>query len=343
MKAKEVVRKSSSAKVSARQEKPKRRNAAVAAMQQSVYREYGYEEALIKNIVDGSKKDLVPESAITFASSIAALTPSMKRISYNHGQSVGRELYSLLFARRGYRWYMESVADLVTFFEMAGYRNVMYKILTDRIEIIIHKEDHYNMGCTLHSFEAGIIGGFMSAASGNRTIATELSCCNNNGRYCNFSTFLFGEDKSAGIKDIVKFASVQMGDMTRSICPEYQLLAMQPLMDKTYSGEVSLLLEQLGRLVSESIKSADPKIKEREKLERASHICASFGLGDMAYTLKPAKVEVAFNGVRAKKEFVDISVRFLCGILDATTKKSWTAEVNYSKQSGSYKAVMKED
>jgi predicted hydrocarbon binding protein len=44
------------------------------------------------------------------------------------------------------------------------------------------------MGCNIHSFDAGVMAGFLGAARGDFVRVTETSCCNNGGECCRFTT-----------------------------------------------------------------------------------------------------------------------------------------------------------
>ena len=53
----------------------------------------------------------------------------------------------------------------------------------------------------------------------------------------------------------------------------------------------------------------------------------------------PPRIEVLFDGARAKKEFVEISIGFLGGIL-GDPSRGRTPKSTYSMRGGSYRAVI---
>ena len=65
-------------------------------------------------------------------------------------------------------WYEESVADLVRFFESAGFSRVSYSITPRRISIKFHNCDRSDLGANLHTFEAGIVSGSSLRGRGSR-------------------------------------------------------------------------------------------------------------------------------------------------------------------------------
>jgi hypothetical protein len=59
---------------------------------------------------------------------------------------VGRAVYRLFDERKHYSWYGDSIQDMVGFFEKLGYSYIMYKILTDNIEVLCIQEEQVPHG-----------------------------------------------------------------------------------------------------------------------------------------------------------------------------------------------------
>jgi predicted hydrocarbon binding protein len=309
---------------------------------------FSYEDLLIKSIVDSEKHELVGEDAIAFAAALSSLTPSFRKISYNHGHSVGRALYAILSRRKRYAWHIEGVADLAAFFEKAGYKYVTYNLFPDSIELRINMKRSAPINCRIHCFEAGIIGGFLSAAAGHLIAVSETSCAYDNGRYCRFSTSGFADEYTnthAEMEGIARFTAGRGPEAALRICSEYQMLAMQPFMGAEYSHVLSQLIAHIGRLAGSELArpNAGPDANNLalDEIVRTAH---RLGLGSAKRLRNKGDngaLALSFTGIRAKKGFVEISIRFLKGMLGAATKRGWDAKVDYL-EGGAYRAVVKE-
>ena len=146
-----------------------------------------YERALAKSVLDHDLP-LEGEDAATLSIAVSSLTASLKKLSYNYGMTVGRSVYKLFEERKKYKWYGDSIQDLIMFFEKLGYNYILYKILTDNVEILVHRKNRVGLGCNLHSFDAGVMAGFLGAARGDFVRVSEVSCCNNGAEACKFTT-----------------------------------------------------------------------------------------------------------------------------------------------------------
>jgi mRNA-degrading endonuclease RelE of RelBE toxin-antitoxin system len=75
--------------------------------------------------------------------------------------------------------------------------------------------------------------------------------------------------------------------------------------------------------------------------KRAAQILERFGLGRLGYTAKPQKVEILLDGAKAKKEFVDISISFLNGMIGGILRLAEAAGCLRGRK-GSYRITMKQ-
>src|SRR5271155_1020223 len=91
-----------------------------------------YEEALIKGILSNKSIGKTTEYSILFNSVLSTLTPGLKNLHYKSGVSAGRTLYEICKTKKHYIWYEESIADLVAFFEKAGFTGTTYNVYPDR-------------------------------------------------------------------------------------------------------------------------------------------------------------------------------------------------------------------
>ena len=286
-----------------------------------------YEEALLKSILDANQDHKVAEYATLFSSVLTSLSEGMRDLHYRSGISVGRTLYRLYERRRIYEWYEESVHDLVSFLERAGYRRVTYQVFPDRIEIVLHHKSGMQLGANMHAFEAGLMSGFLTAAKMRQVHVNEVLCSDNGSEFCKFLTSdryepgriepqtaerFFGYF-GAHIRGIEKHAdSMHMQE-------EYYLLASLMLMHRDYAGGVRRIMMAMGGQLAGRMQMT------RANVENAMRL---LGLGEAKITsLKPLKGSVSYARLRAREEFVNMSVPFLDGLLSGTIGKASRVEV----------------
>jgi predicted hydrocarbon binding protein len=298
--------------------------------------EINYERALAKHVMDSND---APESedAATLAAALSSLTASLKKVSYNYGLTVGRSIYKLFDNRKHYRWYGDSIQDVVLFLEKLGYDYILYNILTDNIEISIYRKNRATMGCNIHSFDSGLIAGFLGAARGDFVRVTETSCCNNGGKCCKFTTAPSpGDPFCANLDNIAKLFGLPRSEGW--VRQEYQILMSAPLMKPEYAPQINSIMAHLG---SRAVGSTEKGKVSATLMEGVSRTMERFGLGSVDYTFRPQKISVRLDGAKAKKEFVDISISFLNGMIGSRFGKPLKAQLSSMKK-GSYKITMKQ-
>ncbi len=298
--------------------------------------EVNYERALARNVMDSSD---APESedAATLAAALSSLTASLKKVSYNYGLTVGRSIYRLFDSRRHYRWYGDSIQDVVLFLEKLGYDYILYNILTDNVEISVYRKNRAALGCNIHSFDSGLIAGFLGAARGDFVRVTETSCCNNGAKCCKFTTASSPGDPFCTNLELVSklFALPRSEGWVRQ---EYQVLMSAPLMKPEYAPQINSIMAHLGSQAVNEWKEG--KVSTR-LMQDVSMTMERFGLGCVEYTSRPQKISVRLDGAKAKKEFVDISISFLNGMIGSRFGKPLKAQLSSMKK-GSYKITMRQ-
>lgn len=298
--------------------------------------ELNYERALAKNVIDG-KARYENEDAVTLAAAVSSLTGSLKKISYNYGVSVGRSVYKVFEEKRRYRWYGESIRDIVLFFEKLGYDYILYKIPTDNVEVSIYRKNRVNLSCNIHSFDSGVIAGFLGAARGNFVKVTEVSCCNNGSDHCRFTTASVPEDPfCTDVKKVTNlFEEYRSAGEVRQ---EYQVLVTEPLFNSKYSAQINSIYSYLGR---SALWPRPGKKLMAKSVKDASETMRRFGLGEADYTPRPQKIQITLDGAKAKKEFVDISISFLNGMMGRHLSKQFKPSLA-SGRNGSYRITMRQ-
>ena len=285
-----------------------------------------YEEILLESIMGTEHNYKVAEYATLFNSVLSNLSEGMRDLRYRSGISIGRVLYGLYDRRRNYRWYEESVHDFVSFLERAGYQKVTYRVFPDQIEVMIHHKSGMQLGTNMHAFEAGMMSGFLTAAKTRKVHVNETLCSHNGSEFCRFVTSdryepseidpqmteRFFEYFGSHLRDIEK-----QGMDGMRMPEEYYLLAS--LMHRDYLGEVKRIMMDMGSQLSGKMQITRANIEDAVKL---------LGFGEAKITsLKPLRGSISYGRLRAREEFVKMSIPFLDGLLSKTVGKSSRVEV----------------
>ncbi len=294
-----------------------------------------YEETLLKRIISGRKAGNASEYSIIFNSALSGLTPGIKDVYYKSGFSVGRALYKLYHSDKRYVWYEESVADLVAFFERAGFSGITYNVFPDRIDLKFNNRDRTFLGTNVHVFESGIICGFLTAGKKQQVRVEEISCSNNGSDFCHFVTYQsIPHPESDGkfvLNRLINGIMLHLnGNYTKQgFADEYSALSSSVIMESAYSEHMSKILNHLGgEIASKSFKPTP------NNLERLYEL---LGLGRLKVkSLRPLGVEIQFPMLKAKKEFVDISIAFLNGLLKDAIRKDSKINTKATKRNSSY-------
>lgn len=303
-----------------------------------------YEEVVIRNIVNNSKGNNVADEAYALTSTLSSLSASLKELQYRKGVAIGKLLYKVKSSTKNYMFPEESVADLVGFFQSAGHKHVTYAAYPENIHIKMHDKRGPNVGASLHTFEAGIISGFLSSALKHYVDIKERSCINDDGPYCMF-TVGRGEERlhrgasPAALDQLANHIaySVRFTKSRRAIMKNgYYMLESALLFDDAYTESIKSLASYVGRNVGEKLShGGKPKLSEIKYAIRL----LNFGRPEIVEA-SPLHMRLSFDGASSKKEFVDISVAFINGFLSNKIDNRTTAEAHTEK--GSYIVDIKE-
>jgi predicted hydrocarbon binding protein len=286
-----------------------------------------YETALLKSISAGHRGAGVSRHALMFCSLMANATPSMRTLNYRHGVAVGRSLYQICAQRRGYALYEESVDDVVSFFERAGYGRITYRVLPSAVTIEMHDMLRLSLGMNTHLFEAGIMSGFLTAARGQLTNVVELSCSNNSAGSCEFRTSASIPD--SGTPEINSVFGAFVDDVSRrvssnecrdtGISDEYYALSSLVLLDSKYFGEMKVIAGYLGGMLASSLRME--KMPPKRILEAVERSVGLLGMGVTGIkTSGSFDFELRFSKLHSRREFTELSVAFLNGLLRNASK-----------------------
>ena len=140
-----------------------------------------YNHAIIKDLLSPhyNSEANVPAEAIIFSKLMVYLSmPASEQ--YRSGFRLGKLYYSQAAGSSRPKWYEDSIPELTKFFQKLGYA-AKYRISRSGNPIITLKSTaSIKLGFNAHSFEAGIISGFLSDAK-NAYMAMHESECECNG------------------------------------------------------------------------------------------------------------------------------------------------------------------
>ncbi len=301
-----------------------------------------YEEVLLNRILSKRRPNETPECAMLFSSVLSSLTPSMRSLYYKSGISAGRLLYRIYQRERRYTWYEESIADLVGFFEKAGFSRVSYSVLPERISIKFHNCVKGEIGLNVHTFEAGIISGFLTAGRGQHVPVGEISCSGNGSDYCYFTSApapmqfkARNADMLGGLAEKVKSEAESHGGASQRFAEEYYLLGSSSLTRDDYSREMNSVVSHMGSMIGSSLGLNSARLRrsgrQLETLFPLLNLCEMRVKGT-----NPFSCEMQFSALKAKKEFVDISISFLNGLLKEYAAERKIMRSSIAKRGGTY-------
>ena len=287
-----------------------------------------YETALLKSIVAGHASGGVSKHALMLYSLMANTTPSMRALNYRHGIAVGRSLHQLYAQKRSYALYEEGVDDLVSFFELAGYGRITYHAFPNMIRIGMHDTLHLDLGMNTHLFEAGMIAGFLTASKGQLMQVTERACSSNSADSCEFYSSSSAQDTSefavkgafdAFVEDVSRHVLRAEKQNNPSIANEYYALSSLVLLDNRYFHEIRAIADYLGgRLATElGIESMTPR-RMFNTVEKSVELL-NMGIAKIKTSSK-FDITLQFSTLHSRKEFADLSIAFLRGLLRNAAK-----------------------
>ncbi len=309
------------------------------------YEPMGYEEAVIRNIMNNSKGSNVADEAYALTSTLSSLSGNLKELQYRKGVAAGKLLYKVKSAARGYIYPEESVADLVRFFQSAGHKHVTYIAYPGNIQIKLHDKLGPNVGASLHIFEAGVISGFLSSAMLRYVDIKESSCVNDDGPYCRFVFDASGAGRSgnADPSSIDRLANhiahnVRFTKSRRAVVKnEYYMLGSSLLFDDVYVDSVKSIAAYMGWSVGERLS----RNGKRVKLSEMKYAIRLLNMGNPEIIAsKPLHMQLSFNGASSRRQFVNISVAFINGLLSSGAGSAATAEAH--TENGSYVVDIRE-
>ncbi len=292
-----------------------------------------FHEIIINNIVSNSKgRNNVPDEAMLLGATISSLSSGMRELRYKSGMNVGKALYKQSSLDKSYMFQEESVRSLVNFFDAAGYSNVTYRAYPDDIEIKIHERNNTDVGANIHSFEAGIISGYLSAMQKKYTAVHESTCSNNGGNCCTFTIKGSQNNGSNSVPSMERFAA-SISERAKGpnanrhaahVSDAYCLLSSSRLLDQSYLEPLKEIAAHTGREISDKL--FEGKRAQRSFFSYIENTIRLLNLGEPEIkSTNPLQMEVKFNGIDSRSENVDLALAFIEGLISDRFGKEFVA------------------
>lgn len=299
------------------------------------------EEDLIYKILERNGARKVPELATLFSHMMSSLTPSIKEVARLEGVRTGRKLYNILSQKHRYLFHEESVADLVKFFEHAGYDRIMYNIFPDKTTIRFYDMPRENIGIKVHSFESGLISGFLSAARNHFVDIEERTCSSNGSEMCSFETVAARpmqqrEDPISALRLFCEHLEMEVDNKEKQMkikaAPEYYVLSSFSILSKAYHKEVEHVAAYVGGEIGSRLLKHQKRAKSGVAESKITKSMELLNLGKPSVkSLTPIKIDIAFDKLHSQSEFVEISLALLNGMLKEYSKSGAKVQKTYRK------------
>ncbi len=290
---------------------------------------YSYEEAMLDNVISGAKATPIPEEAVTFGEILSNLTKNMKTITYRFGINVGRDLYRALNSKKHYYWYEESIPDLVMFLEKSGYKDVTYTLTAKGLRLRIYNADGAFVGAPVHTFESGLMSGFLSAASRQMIHVNEERCVKNGADYCEFVSSQKRDegnevDMSAAVESFAQHLKMAMHGRKnpKRISSLYHAISISPLLNRRYSGAINNIAEHMGYRFGDYVFD-NRKVTSKKISDCISKTASLLNFGEPSIRdSKEIDMKFSFSPELSRKEYLDLSISFMNGIASKAEMKN---------------------
>jgi predicted hydrocarbon binding protein len=312
-----------------------------------------YSEAVISNIIanGGASKHTVPDEALLFGATVSALGSNINDMHYKAGMSVGKSLYKVSSAANSYSSTEESVDGLVSFLKAAGHKNTTYQAFPDKVEITMHRDGAPKIGANLHSFEAGVMSGYLSASERRHVPVSEVACAHNGSDRCRFATVSFNRKPVPDSRKALSALAEHIAENSRTanyysrshgeVSHVYHSLSAPLLGDREYSEQMKSIAGYLGNEVGGKLFNSYNKNRHGNHVVDIAHTIRLLNFGNpIVESILPFHMSVAFDELNSKKEFVDVAMSFIDGLIMSGLRTS--VQATERVEDGSYVVDIKE-
>ena len=284
----------------------------------------GLTDIMINNIIKSVSEAQVDRNAILLNHVLMNLTKGMRKVSYHNGFAIGVKVsggYGSIYKDK-----RAALSDLTDFIEKIGYASASHEIYRDgKISFFIRSNKGQNIGMNLHSFEAGIISGFLTAITGVYSKVSEQKCQNNNSDLCVFTvsnTADYEAELHIEPKGLLeRLASSLYSDLSRNdlsngtkFSESYYYMLNKVVSDKAYLEYMKDSVRYMGGILSDKIQSASGEDgKSYGKCLQSSVKLLNLG----KLSIKNSRnypIELSFDTINSRQELIEISLALISGM-----------------------------
>ncbi len=267
----------------------------------------GREEFLLKKITEPPAK--APERHLQLQDLLYNVAPELQTLAFRSGFKLGSDAFACSDG---------TIGSLEHILENAGLGKVSYYPFETRSMFASYriKAKSVNLGINTHTFEAGVIAGFLSAHSKSTVTASEVACVFNGARACQFvavggESFNPQDSSSLDMVSIVRALDLGIRNAeARKGESAYYMLAIRPLLSEPMLGEASKFLYLSGKMLVASQKAHNFAFM----VKKASDFLGIDGVKVTDGKNGSAVVRLAYNTTTSVSRFVDLSTALLSGM-----------------------------
>ncbi len=281
----------------------------------------------------------INENSMLLKAIITNFTTTISKINYKNGLFVGKLLYQSYKKKYIYAWYQESIDYLIDFLELCGYKDILFSVFSDKVVIKI-PNFQYNLNLNLHTFESGLISGFISSSKNKFMFARELECSNNNLDICEFACDEYDifspniTDINQTIEKFMIYFFNNIKDNTNKLkfnysnntySQSYYYLSTFPLI---FNNTLNEYMKQIFRYIAiqfnHNLFKQFIKINKSNQKQFFKQIQQILNLLDIDFKvnkIKPLNVQLLFNHLNSKSEFIDLCIIFFNNLIKGYSKE----------------------
>ena len=284
------------------------------------------EQLLVERIARNESELRVPRKALFIPEIIYSSTPGLRELAYTNGISAGRMIHERSD---------KTMNALLATLEQAGLGKVLQHmfentgVITARPNVL-----EPNIKERIHSYEAGILAGFLGASTSQPINVSETHCIYDGNEMCQFKItgLVKYEENNNYSKSEQVLESIVKGIRNKNhngyVSEEYYLSYMLPLTNMPISEEVSKLMYLAGK----SISSGKAQLND----DTMGLIKESFGLRSVkmqhqAKSKLPKSITVEYSALNSNSQFLSFSQAFMHGLIDGLGKVQASSHVELGR------------
>lgn len=240
------------------------------------------------------------------------ITPSIADLGYKYGFSVGMHIYTK--THEGAR---NIIPDIL---EKLNFGKVLYNPFSDKLIITStgRRAMPLRLGKNLHIYEAGIIAGYMSMATGLKLDANEVHCIYNNSDFCQFvcsplttPNFHLHVEGNRVVETLASALGAQASQARER--SDYSILHMLPLLREPLLDEMAALLDLAGTKLAKE--TPDERVEST-----LNSMARNLGVEKLKLDLskKRKSLKLRYGRYNSLDDFVTLSIQPFIGF---TTEK----------------------